>query len=88
MKKTIIKNRLTLSYEILINVINDNHISIRRIDGQPFNPTWKELQLIKNKYFGTEAYAIEIFPADEDVVDNNNHRHIWKVDKTIIPNLR
>ena len=73
---------------LIVNMINDYHLSIRRKDKQPYNPDWKTLQRISNKFFGCNSYSIEIFPAKDDIVDNNNCRHLWKIDKDKIPNLK
>lgn len=73
---------------MVINLIDDEHVSIRREDRQPFNPTWKEMQGLKDFAFGRHATVVEIFPSATDLVDNNNHRHLWLVDKSILPNLK
>lgn len=73
---------------MVINIIDDNHASIRREDKQPFNPTWKQMQGLKDLAFGRHACAVEVFPSCLDVVDNNNHRHLWVVDRKSVPNLK
>ena len=58
---------------------NPGHIVVRRLDGQPCDPTWYELWRIKNLVAGTGATAIEIFPATDALVDGENHRHLFVV---------
>ena len=64
------------------------HVVVRRYDDQPVDLTWYELQHIKSMMFGGSAYAVEIFPAMSDVVDGQNQRHLWWMDKNKLPNLR
>ena len=39
--------------------------------------TWDELQRIKNEVGYGDADAVEIYPADDDVVNVANMRHLW-----------
>lgn len=41
--------------------------------------TWDELQALKNKHFGSEAVAIEVYPPDSHVVNSLPMRHLWKL---------
>lgn len=52
------------------------HLAIRRHDGEEIRG-WSDLQRIKNEIAGPERVAIEIYPAEESVVDNANMRHIF-----------
>jgi len=38
---------------------------------------WAEKQRIKNELFGPERTAIEVFPAESELVDAANMYHIW-----------
>lgn len=40
---------------------------------------WEHLQKIKNEVWGPEARAIEVYPAQGDVVNNGNFRHLWRL---------
>jgi hypothetical protein len=51
-------------------------IMIRRHDWQPFSD-WRDKQAIKNQIAGPESEAIELFPAESRVVDNQNWAHLW-----------
>lgn len=51
-------------------------LSIRRNDRLPVRD-WRELQRIKNEVVGTEAEAVELFPADSRLVDSANQYHLW-----------
>lgn len=42
--------------------------------------TWDEIQAIKRQIGFGERYAVELYPADADVVNVANMRHIWLVD--------
>jgi hypothetical protein len=42
--------------------------------------TWDEIQGIKRKIGFGDRYAVELYPADADVVNVANMRHIWLVD--------
>ena len=41
--------------------------------------TWDQLQAIKTALWGAEARAIEVFPAQGDVVNCGNYRHLWRL---------
>jgi hypothetical protein len=45
--------------------------------------TWDELQRIKNECGYENTDAIEIYPADDDVVNVANMRHLWVMDARI-----
>jgi hypothetical protein len=50
--------------------------------------TWDELQAVKNKAFGKEITAIEIYPAESELVNIKNMRHLWVVPGLELPNLK
>ncbi|OYR25665.1 DUF7694 domain-containing protein [Brucella pseudogrignonensis] len=41
--------------------------------------TWDELQELKNKYFGPDVVAIEVYPPHSNVVNSLPMRHLWKL---------
>ncbi len=41
--------------------------------------TWDQLQDIKNTAWGEDARAIEVYPAQSDVVNTLNCRHLWRL---------
>ena len=51
-------------------------LAIRRLDGAPIHE-WRDLQAIKNRLVGPAHEAIEIYPAEERVVDFSNSYHLW-----------
>lgn len=53
-----------------------HHISLRRNDRKPHFP-WRDLQRIKNELAGEDAEAVELFPAEDRLVDCANQRHLW-----------
>lgn len=40
---------------------------------------WDDLQAIKNAVWGEDARAIEVYPRSKDVINNGNHRHLWRL---------
>lgn len=48
--------------------------------------SWDELQSVKNEVFGEDAWAIEVYPPESEVVDEAPFRHLWLVESG--PNLR
>lgn len=55
------------------------HLRVQRRDGQGDIP-WDDLQTVKNWVMGNEAIAIEFYPAESQLVDEINARHLWAVD--------
>jgi hypothetical protein len=41
---------------------------------------WDVLQQIKNELLGPEVTCVELYPAQPNVVDELNLRHLWEVD--------
>ena len=52
------------------------HLSIKRRDKAPIHD-WRDLQQIKNVIVGTDYEAVELYPAEERVVDTANQYHLW-----------
>lgn len=52
------------------------HLHIRRNDWGPCKD-WRDFQLIKNYFVGTENEAVELFPAESRLVDTSNVYHLW-----------
>lgn len=52
------------------------HLWIRRHDGEMVR-SWADMQRIKNELIGEKRIAIEVFPAQEDLVDDANMAHLW-----------
>lgn len=51
------------------------HAVIRNTGGTDI--PWAEKQQIKNELFGPERVAIEVFPAESELIDAANMYHIW-----------
>jgi hypothetical protein len=49
---------------------------VRRHDEEPIR-SWTDLQRIKNEIAGPERVAVEVFPAQRDVIDQANCLHLW-----------
>jgi hypothetical protein len=56
---------------------HDAHLSLRRRDRQPEPITWRDIQRIKSELCGSEAEAVECFPAESRLIDGSNQRHLW-----------
>lgn len=41
--------------------------------------TWDELQAIKNAVWGNEVRAIEVYPAQSQLVNGAQCRHLWRL---------
>lgn len=54
-----------------------DRLAIWRKDGMRL--TWEELQSVKQTVWG-DRVAIEVFPADADVVNLRHTRHLWSTD--------
>jgi hypothetical protein len=52
------------------------HLSIKRNDKAPIHD-WRDLQRIKNELVGPDAEAVELYPAEERLVDTANQYHLW-----------
>jgi hypothetical protein len=52
-----------------------DHIAFRTATGDEL--CWKEKQRLKDEIFGKNRMAIEIYPLDEDLVDQANLYHLW-----------
>lgn len=55
------------------------HLVITRIDGEPAEPGWYELQTMARMAWGQGALAVEIFPPGRELVDGQHQRHLWLV---------
>jgi|HigsolmetaGSP11D_1036233.scaffolds.fasta_scaffold26008_2 hypothetical protein len=55
------------------------HVCIRNADNTDI--PWAEKQRIKNELFGSERCAVEIFPAESELVDAANMYHLWILPK-------
>lgn len=52
------------------------HLWIRRHDGEPIR-SWAALQRIKRELGYHDRTAVEVFPADDVLVDHANMYHLW-----------
>lgn len=41
--------------------------------------SWDVLQAIKSRVWGPEVRAVEVYPADCNVVNSRNTRHLWRL---------
>lgn len=52
------------------------HLIVRRRDRQPIR-SWSHFQQIKNELIGPECEAVELYPAESNLVDAKDHYHLW-----------
>ena len=64
-----------------------SHLIIRREDGGPVQCGWDTLQEIKNEMLGVDVCAVEVFPPQDELVDEANRRHLWVIDDNSVPSL-
>lgn len=43
--------------------------------------TWDELQRVKNECLGPEVWCVECYPAESELVNVSNMRHLWVLDE-------
>lgn len=60
------------------------HLVVSRWDGAEVCATWSELQAIKNEVIGKEVRMIEVFPEENRVINQANHRHFWTVPDDLV----
>lgn len=58
------------------------HMAIRNHDGQG-EPSWAEMQRIKNELIGPERTAIQVYPANSELIDQANLYHLWVLPITL-----
>lgn len=64
-------------YQVLVHrTHNPVWLSIKRIDQEVIH-SWRDLQRIKNELIGPEFDALEIYPAEDKLVDQANQYHLW-----------
>jgi hypothetical protein len=54
--------------------------SIKRHDGKPIDPPWRDKQEIKNQLVGNECEGMELYPAESRKNDQDNQYHLWVID--------
>lgn len=52
------------------------HLSIRHVDRKAIHD-WRHFQRIKNELVGPDREALEVYPAEERLVDEANEYHLW-----------
>ncbi len=53
-----------------------HRLSIQRHDRQPCRE-WRHLQQMKNQLFGPDHEAVELYPAEDRLIDTGNEYHLW-----------
>jgi hypothetical protein len=52
------------------------HLIVRRHDEKPTR-SWVDLQRLKNELVGKDRIAVEVFPAEADLIDDADLYHLW-----------
>lgn len=52
------------------------HLIVRRHDLQPVR-SWSTMQRVKNAVAGPDRTAVEVYPAEGELVDDANLYHLW-----------
>lgn len=52
-------------------------LAIKRHHDGARDPTWAELQRIKNEIIGDECEAVQVFPKESELVDQADLYHLW-----------
>ena len=63
------------------------HLRIRRIDDLPIS-SFSDMQNIKNRFFGEEAEAIQVYPKVSNYINNTNTYHLFTWPGIEVPNLK
>lgn len=54
------------------------HLSIKRLDKEIVRD-WRDLQEIKNQLVGPQCEGVELYPAEDRLVDTANQFHLWVI---------
>lgn len=68
-------------YSVMLRPLDEDrawHVMVSTLEDAP-SRDWRDLQRIKNELFGPNDIAIEIFPREQDVIDEANMTHLWVV---------
>ena len=60
------------------------HLIIQRRDGEPISAEWDVLQAIKDDVLGADVFAVEVYPAQNALVNEVNRRHLWSIPKEVL----
>lgn len=52
------------------------HLSLRHLDRRPLHD-WRDLQRIKNELVHPHCEGLEVYPAEDRLVDTSNQYHLW-----------
>jgi hypothetical protein len=71
--------RMNAIYQVNIRVRPDMiHLSIKRRDRKPVgSERFRDFQRIKNELVGPNHEAVELYPAEDRLVDTANQYHLW-----------
>lgn len=61
------------------------HLAIRTISS--LEPPWRDLQRIKNELLGEDRYAVQIYPAQDRLIDEADMYHLWVMPKGHTPDF-
>ena len=65
-------------YSVLVYRGPVTHLSYHRVDRAPIRD-WRHAQNIKNDICGPDSEAVELYPAEDRLVDMSNQYHLWVI---------
>ena len=70
-------------YEQLVDGNKRLTVNKTKKNGKDFRDgiTWDDLQRIKNECLGEDVWCIECYPAQDELVNVCNQRHLWVLDE-------
>jgi hypothetical protein len=73
------------TYQVNVRLVEKSYhgapvvwLSIKRRDKAPVHD-WRALQEIKNQLVGRNCEGVELYPAEDRVVDTSNQYHLWVI---------
>lgn len=71
-----LNNRYSVQFSRIGGELEMLHLWIRRHDGE-MPRSWADLQRIKDELVAVDRVAVQVFPAQEDLVDEADMAHLW-----------
>ena len=77
------KDYLAVLYEQRLDGNRRLTVNRTRRDGRSWRDgiTWDELQRVKNECLGPDVWCVECYPAEDEVVNVSNMRHLWVLEE-------
>lgn len=79
------RQRARYRYQVKVRS-SGRQLCIWRVDGGTSFP-WFHLQQLKNEALGEEVCAVEVYPVQAHLVNEQNYRHLWEIAEDRVPTL-